>query len=216
MRPGADPIDAAFGALAAAVREHYRRERDRDPALGAALDPLLAALDRPRVERRPARATKPACALLPAALAAAERGPLAEIARAFALVEPALAWTQNPNYSDAKMGQGYMAGYAYCDFVGPRGLMGGPVEGEGVAMGVLILGPGRLYPDHNHPAAEIYHVLSGTAAWSRDGGPFLPRPPGSAIYHAPWVRHAMRIDEETLFALYGWSGAVAVAADLVS
>ena len=52
------------------------------------------------------------------------------VTRAFALVEPALAWTQNPNYSDAKLGQGYMAGYAYCDFVGPRGLMGGLMDRE--------------------------------------------------------------------------------------
>jgi len=209
--PGADPLDAAFGALCAAVGAHYRAERERDPALGATLDPLLACLQRPRVERRPQRATKPACALLPDALAAADRGPLAEVARAFALVEPALAWTQNPNYSDAKLGQGYMAGYAYCDFVGPRGLM----DREGVAMGVLLLGPRRLYPDHNHPAAEIYHVLSGTADWSRDGGAFAARPPGSAIHHPPWTRHAMRIGDETLFALYGWVGEVAVAADLV-
>jgi quercetin dioxygenase-like cupin family protein len=207
-----DPLDAGFGALCAAVGEHYRRERDRDAALARTLDPLIALLARPRVEQRPQRATKPASALLPAALAAAERGPLAEIARAFALVEPALGWTQNPNYSDAKLGQGYMAGYAYCDFVGPRGLM----ASQSIAMGVLILGPGRLYPDHNHPAAEIYHVLSGTADWSRDGGAFAPQPPGTAIHHAPWVRHAMRIGDETLFALYGWVGEVAVAADLVA
>lgn len=206
-----DPTAAAFGALCAALAAHYRAEAAGDPAFAAPVEPLLRLLDRPRVERRPERVTKPACALLPAALAAAGRGPLADVARAFALVEPALAWTQNPNYSDAKMGQGYMAGYAYCDFIGPRGLMTSPE----VAMGVLILGPRRLYPDHNHPATEIYHILSGTAEWSRDGGAFAPKPPGSAIYHAPWVRHAMRIGDETLFALYGWVGEVAVAADLV-
>jgi len=207
-----DPIAAGFGALCAAVGSHYRAERARDPALAPTLDPLIEVLGRPRVERRPERVLKPARALLPAALAAAERGPLADIARAFALVEPALGWTQNPNYADAKLGQGYMAGYAYSDFVGPRGLM----AGKGVAMGVLILGPRRLYPDHNHPAAEIYHVLSGTAEWSRDGKAFAPKAPGTAIHHAPWVRHAMRIGEDTLLALYGWVGEVAVAADLVS
>jgi quercetin dioxygenase-like cupin family protein len=208
----ADPLDAGFGALCAAVAQHYRAEGAREPALASPLQPLIQLLERPLVERRPQRTMKPAQALLPAALAAAERGPLADVARAFALVEPALAWTQNPNYSDAKLGQGYMAGYAYCDFIGPRGLM----DNGSVAMGVLILGPGRLYPDHNHPAAEIYHILSGTADWSRDSGSFAAKPPGSAIYHAPWVRHAMRTGEETLFALYGWVGEVAVAADLVS
>lgn len=209
--PAPEPLAAAFGALCAAVRTHYAAERAKEPALAVSLDPMLRLLEAPRIDRRPERVTKPACALLPAAIAAAERGPLADVARAFALVEPALAWTQNPNYSDAKMGQGYMAGYAYCDFIGPRGLMDSPQ----VAMGVMILGPGRLYPDHNHPAAEMYHVVAGTADWSRDGGAFAAKPPGSAIYHAPWVRHAMRINRETLLALYGWVGEVAVAADLV-
>jgi quercetin dioxygenase-like cupin family protein len=207
----AEPLEAAFGALSAAVAHHYEAELAREPALAPVVGPLLAALRRPRVEQRPPRTTKPACALLPAAVTAAERGPLGEIARAFALVEPALAWAQNPNYSDAKLGQGYMAGYAYCDFLGPRGLM----ASDSLAMGVLLLGPQRLYPDHSHPAAELYHVLSGTALWSREGGPFEARAPGSAIHHRPWDRHAMEVREETLFALYGWVGEIQVAADLV-
>jgi quercetin dioxygenase-like cupin family protein len=104
-----------------------------------------------------------------------------------------------------------MAGYAYADLVGPRGL----IAADRVAMGLLILGPGRLYPDHNHPAAELYHVLAGTAEWSRDGGAFARQPPGRRIWHPPWMRHAMRIGEETLLAWYAWVGPVTVAADLV-
>lgn len=196
--------------LLAALKALYGRERIAFPADAALYDPLLAALEQP-ASQRPQRQEKPARALLPAAVAAAGQGPLAALAQAFARLEPALAWTQNPNYSDARMGAGYMAGYAYADLVGPRGL----IPSDSVAMGVLLLGPGRLYPDHNHPAAEIYHVLSGTADWSRDGGPFAPQPPGSRILHPPWMNHAMAVQRETLFAWYGWVGAVRVAADLV-
>ena len=196
--------------LLAELRGLYGRERQAHPAEAALHDRLLAALEVP-AERRPERREKPAVALLPAALAAAAQGPLAGLAAAFGRLEPALAWTQNPNYSDARLGAGYMAGYAYADVVGPRGV----IAADGVAMGVLLLGPGRLYPDHSHPASELYHVLAGTAEWSRDGGAFRPRPPGSRIFHPPWMRHAMRVEGETLFAWYAWVGEVDVAADLV-
>jgi len=197
-------------ALLAELRGLYGRERQAHPAEAALYDRLLAALEVP-AERRPERREKPALALLPAALAAAAQGPLAGLAAAFGRLEPSLAWTQNPNYSDARLGAGYMAGYAYADVVGPRGV----IASDSVAMGVLLLGPGRLYPDHSHPASELYHVLAGTAEWSRDGGAFGPRPPGSRIFHPPWMRHAMRVGGETLFAWYAWAGEVDVAADLV-
>ena len=202
--PGLDDLLVALRAL-------YGRERLAHPAEGALYDRLLAALERP-AGARPARTEKPATALLPAALEAAGQGPLGGLATAFGRLEPALAWTQNPNYSDAKLGAGYMAGYAYADVVGPRGV----IASDSVAMGVLLLGPGRLYPDHTHPATELYHVLSGTADWSRDGGDFAARPPGSRIFHPPWMRHAMRVEGETLFAWYAWLGEVNVAADLVT
>lgn len=200
---------ASLPDLLAAVKTLYGRERAAFPAEAPLYDTLLAALEQP-ASRRPQRQVKPACALLPAAVAAASEGPLAALARAFARLEPALAWTQNPNYSDERMGAGYMAGYAYADVVGPRGV----IPAEGVAMGVLLLGPERLYPDHNHPAAEIYHVLSGTADWRRDRGVFAPQPPGTRIFHPPWMNHAMAVKRETLFAWYGWVGDVQVAADL--
>ncbi len=201
---------AALPDLLAELRALYGRERLAHPAEAALYDAVLAALDGP-ADRQPARATKPALGLLPTALAAATSGPLAGLADAFGRLEPALAWTQNPNYSDAKLGTCYMAGYAYADVVGPRGL----IASDQVALGALLLGPGRLYPDHTHPATEIYHVLSGTADWSRDGGAFQPQPPGRRIFHPPWMRHAMRVDQETLFAWYAWVGEVQVAADLV-
>jgi hypothetical protein len=196
--------------LVEVLRGHYGREQAAHPGERTVYDALLGALARPSTQR-PARLEKPAVALLPAALAAARQSPLAELAAAFGALEPSLAWTQNPNYSDAKLGAGYMAGYAYADVVGPRGL----IASDTVAMGALLLGPGRLYPDHTHPATELYHVLSGTADWSRDGGDFAAQPPGRRIFHPPWMRHAMRVGEETLFAWYGWVGDVRVAADLV-
>lgn len=204
-------VAAELPALLGALRRLYARDAEADPAAGAVLWPVLAALaDVRTLERTPERRRLPACDLLPDALEAAAAGPLAELAAAFAAVEPALRWMQNPNYSDARLGQGYMAGYAYANVVGPTGL----VERPGVLAGLMILGPGRLYPDHAHPAAEVYHVVAGRAAWRREGGAWERKAPGACIHHAPMVRHATRTDDETLLAWFCWQGETGVAADL--
>jgi len=160
------------------------------------------------VERR----TKPALRLLPEALGTAADGPLAALADAFAALEPQLAWRQNPNYSDARMGAGYMADYAYAVVVGPEG----PVEAEDVLVTLLLLGPGRLYPAHAHGPEEVYQVLAGDAYWWREGEDWRLRGAGSLIYHRPWQAHATLVGAAPLLALASWHGAVARPADLTA
>ena len=203
---------AALPAFLATLRRFYAAEAAADPEAAAILEPVLRALSPVEAaSHRPARRLLPACALLPEALAAARRGPLAELAAAFEALEPALQWIQNPNYSDERMGAGYMAGYAYANIVGPTGLL----QLSGLLTGLLILGPGRTYPDHAHPAAEVYHVVAGTAEWRREDGAWEPRAPGSRVVHRPWVRHATRTGRETLLAYYCWQGETETYADLV-
>jgi len=137
---------------------------------------------------------------------------MAEIALAFELLELDLAWVQNPNYSNARLGAGYMDNYAYCDLIGPRGLTGD----NGFAAGFLLLGPGLLYPDHHHAASEIYVVIGGTASWRVENHEWAEHPPGSIIHHAPRIVHAMQCHQEPLLALYFWLGDVTQAADLSS
>lgn len=152
----------------------------------------------------------PVCGYLATALAAAAQGPLATIAAAFAEIEPGCRWRQNPNYTAATIGQAFMDGYGYVELVGRDRLW----PDENLAVGFLLLGPGRHYPPHSHPAAEVYHVVSGTAEWGRNGQPMTPRAPGAAIYHAPGVVHETRAGDAPLLALYCWHGAIEVAARL--
>ena len=58
-------------------------------------------------------------------------------------------------------GRKFLDGYAYCEVVGPHGHLRHP----DVAMGLLLLGPHITYPEHAHPAAEIYAVVAGRAEW---------------------------------------------------
>ena len=140
------------------------------------------------------------------AVALAGRDPLA---RALARLLPGLAWRRT--YEGACGLGDFLEGYGYAELVGPQG----PVRAPGLRLGVLLLGPGVLYPLHSHPAEELYLAVSGTAAWSRGRGPFVPRPPGSLIHHRPLEPHAMRAGEEPMLAVWAWTGDIATPARLI-
>lgn len=71
-----------------------------------------------------------------------------------------------------------------------RTLLGtGGYFGEGLANEDLYvrqgeMGPGAIYPDHQHPSAEAWYFISGRAKWTVDGEEFYAEP-GSAVYLKP-------------------------------
>lgn len=196
----------AYARLLIAISGLYRADADR----GAAGGPMLAAaaarlrgllVGDPKVagERR-----KPVSRFMPDVLRLAATSPLDTIAEAFAAVEPVSDWVQNPNYTAEVMGRHFVDRYGYVELVGP----GRPYPSREMLVGLLLLGPGTHYPDHAHAAEEVYHVVAGTAEWWREDADWAPRSPGSAIHHAPRVRHATRTRDEPLLALYCWRGAI--------
>ena len=135
-------------------------------------------------------------------------GPLAALG-------PWLSWTQNPNYRRQPPDPTFLDNYGYAVIAGP---VDGPpalVTTPGVAVGVLVLGPGTHYPLHGHPAVEVYLALT-EAEWWKGDRPWHRQPPGAAIYHAPSVPHAMRAGEIPLLAVYAWRGDLATHARLTS
>lgn len=77
---------------------------------------------------------------------------------------------------------------------------------ENVIVGLFLLGPNRLYPEHAHPASELWVVLSGTAKWKRGSEPWQIRKSGEYFIHTPNHPHAMETMDEPLFALWAWTG----------
>lgn len=152
----------------------------------------------------------PVCRHLPAVIDAAGQGSLASIARSFAEIEPRCRWRQNPNYTRQTIGDAFLDDYGYVELVG-RGCRWPSAT---MAVGFLMLGPGTHYPPHQHPAAEVYHVVAGDAAWGSGGSALVPRAAGAAIYHAPNVVHETQTRTAPLLALYCWRGAIAMAAKL--
>lgn len=213
------PTDHPLAALLAEMRRIYAVARAATPGEAAGtLDRLLSALDGAdgtAVPIRPPGAAGcrlPACRHLPAALEDAEAGAWPAAAAAFRALEPALSWMQNPNYTGGQGDAAFLENYGYCDFVGPRGL----VETGDLAMGCLLMGPDLLYPDHFHPAVEVYVLLTGPAGWRLDGGAWREMPAGSLVYHASNRLHAMRAGAGPLLLAYAWLGALDVPASVAA
>ena len=167
----------------------------------------VAALDlsSPRPQLQPD--SLPVCRFWERAVAGggALLAPLAKLA-------PALRWVQNPNYVAAPPSPEFLDNYGYAVLAGPGGL----VASEALALGILLLGPGIHYPSHNHPAVEIYVVLSGEAEWQKGGEPWRREPPSAVIRHDSMVSHATRALADPLLAAYVWRGDLATHARILA
>lgn len=127
------------------------------------------------------------------------RGDAAAVAAALGRIAEHLPWRYGyPWREDAPELAGRIA---FAELVGPEA----PLETDLLCLGLTLIAPRTLYPEHRHPAIELYRVLSGTATWSANG---VARavPPGALVLHASGVVHAMRTQEEPLLALYTWTG----------
>jgi hypothetical protein len=206
-----DELFPAARWLIAAIRRVLEARRSEDPHIDEVLSALSAQnLDRAAVQSRQPRRL-PACALLPDTVGAAI-AVASDVAAAIAALEQDLHWKQNPNYSDATMGQpGYMDGYAYAEIIGPSGLF----PGDDFLLGLLLIGPDRVYRDHWHPAPELYWTLTGPSRWKSGAGGWQERVAGSFCWHDPHVVHATSTASVPLLAIWAWLRDVGVSARLV-
>lgn len=160
----------------------------------------------------PQPTARAACQHLDVALMLARRGALEALGRALLPLAGHLAWQACPTYDPTEVGERFDRAYAYAELLGATGT----VDREGVVVGILLLAPHTHYPAHAHPAAEVYHVLAGTACWRHGRSPWVRRPPGARLLHPPHTPHAMHTEAEPLLALYAWSGEVATPSHMVA
>jgi hypothetical protein len=190
-------IDAIRRSLKGEHAQHVKaRLAEQDLSPSAVVEPLPLRL--------------PATRYLPECVAASMfMSP--DVAAALAEIEEFLNWRQNPNYSDASMGAGYMDNYAYTEIIGPHGFF----AGDDFLMGLLLLGPGVHYRDHHHAAPELYWLLTGPSEWRRGNGDFEMHEAGDVIWHEPHVVHATRTGASPLLAVWAWTRDVSEPARLV-
>jgi quercetin dioxygenase-like cupin family protein len=122
-------------------------------------------------------------------------GPIAELADAFAALEPAFTWHRRLQ-SDQEPG-GFHDSHANAIIVGKGGLE----ERSDALIGLSLVAPEMQYPRHRHPPEEIYLVLS-PGQWMQNDTPMAARQSGDLVHNPPNTWHAMRAMEEPLLAVW--------------
>jgi quercetin dioxygenase-like cupin family protein len=121
--------------------------------------------------------------------------PLPELASAFAAVEGRLRWYRRRTASPAD--EPFYSSHANALLVGPGGLE----ERNDVEVGVTVMAPHIVYPDHDHPPEEVYIALSPGEWWNAEMDWTEPGP-GGIIYNPPGILHAMRSHGAPFLALW--------------
>jgi quercetin dioxygenase-like cupin family protein len=120
---------------------------------------------------------------------------LAPIAEAFCSFQHRLRWVRR--LEPIGVDDEFASGHANAVIIGPDGLG----ENAMVRIGVSLVAPGITYPDHRHPPAEVYLVLSG-GDWRKETQNWVCPGFGGLVYNQPGVIHAMRAKTEPLFAIW--------------
>ena len=196
-------LDLLLAATRGAVRD-TARNAVTDCTEVAVLDELLNRPVTPRAMEPAQIPVVPAC--LDEAVRAAAPLPERTLAEALAAASPSLRWIAP--YQPGDGADALAAGYAAAMLVGTDPPIPGDYQTPFVSPDVIVTftlqGPGLYYPLHRHKAPEIYHVISGTAQWRRDGEPWRRRLPGEWFFHASEQGHAMRTGDEPLLAMAAW------------
>ena len=175
-------MQAFLDTLAAALGERV----PRDSAEARAAGRIFGALRTIAAPSGTAPNRFPVVDHLPAALEAAAKAPPAVARHAAALdaLTPQLIWRRRQNAEDDPH---FSAGHANSTIVGP----GGIEDRSDVWVGISLLAPGVVYPDHRHSPEEIYLVMSG-GDWQQNEGRWHTPGQGGIVYNPPGIVHAMR------------------------
>ncbi len=139
----------------------------------------------------------PVCGFIEKGLAAARRAsnPISELADAFAAIEPGLVWCRRAGASSADAA--FKDNHANATILGEEGL---EVHAD-VKIGVSLLAPGTVYPNHRHPPEEMYVVLS-SGAWRQNESPWQSKKSGDLQHNPANIWHAMKSADEPLLAIW--------------
>ena len=131
-------------------------------------------------------------------LAAAHK--LAGLAEALSGAVPHFRWSQNASYTECNCSRAFLDGYAYAGLSGPDASL----VWAAPRTGVFLMAPDLIYPGHNHPAREIYLILTPGVEWRLDNGEWFEVQAGDLIFHDSWVLHEMRTHDAPMPAIAAW------------
>ena len=190
-------LSAELDTFVSGVERYVAAHAAPGDALAITAATIFRNLDEAAPESdRPEPAWLPVCRHLDTALEALRtQAELARIARSVAAIAPALHWRRKSDAEGAE--PGFAEGHANAVVIGPGGLR----PSRTVQIGVSLVAPTVVYPDHRHPPAEVYLVLS-PGDWRRRQGDWFTPGVGGLLYNEPGVVHAMRAVDRPLFAVW--------------
>ena len=189
----------ALLTLIETIETHFQRRQAKGDAVAWEIAKVLSLLEPlpPLVGAFP-RNNHPATRHLEAALFSGNASTSGLLA-ALRPVAYDLPWRYS--YAKREDAPGLEENIAFAEIIGPEA----PFQSDRVCLGLTLVGPEMLYPEHAHPAVELYYVAAGTATWIANDIPSL-QPPGAFILHPSQVVHAMQTHRGPLLAVYAWSG----------
>lgn len=112
-----------------------------------------------------------------------------------------MRWTEF--YAEDEWSRDFLPKFAGGMGIGPDGRL----HHSEIILGLFILGPKTFYPAHAHPAQEFYLILHGNPEFQIGAdGRFETKEAGSVALHHTNVSHAIKTNEQPLFAVFGWRG----------
>ncbi len=124
-----------------------------------------------------------------------------DISTAIGDLAQSLHWQRIPEHVP-RPGGSFMDDYAFANLIGP----GGVYPGDDFMLGLFIIGPGQIYPDHLHAAPELYWLFSGPTEWRFSvDGPWIQKKAGELHWNNSSESHAIRTLAAPLFAAWAWT-----------
>lgn len=154
--------------------------------------------------------THPVCSHLNAALAGVNDRRLAQAIEA---ALPMLHWVTYTAYPRAEVGAAFADGHTFASLIGE----GAFHHADDFDLGLFLIAPNVLYPDHQHAAPELYAPLTGPHAWR-----FLPDEQWKSIeadvpvWNEPWAPHATHTGDTPFLCIFCWTRDVHLPAKIIA
>ncbi len=106
------------------------------------------------------------------------------------------------SYSEAEVGNDFLARYGWFELLGPEGHFWSDQHRAYVGY----WGRDLYYPWHRHLAEEIYYVAAGSAVFEAEAEPHQVLRPGDTRQHKPDQLHALTTRSEPVLTFVLWRG----------
>ena len=118
---------------------------------------------------------------------------------------PIAQWRET--YKETEIGDDFMRRFGCYCIIGE----GGPFWSETLWAWMVYMPTGLYYPWHNHPAEEMYLVVSGSAVFRREGCADEALGAGDTWMHTSNQRHAMETTDKPVLCLVFWRNGFEIA-----